>query len=182
MLTPSGMHIPTTFANLCKFQHCFCTTAELAAEWNAAGLRGNVNFVYAGGALSGFNIPAGVQPVAMNAVGTNATNFAIAPELDICGGNCTGQADCSTEEGETSCGCIATSSMMGASLSDVVYSASCQASQSTIAGGGRGGGRRDLEGMPCPCNASYVSHTCCSANDGLVWEAPEAKLGVLLTQ
>lgn len=33
----------------------------------------------------------------------------------------------------------------------------------------------------CPCNTSYVSYECCGT-DGLVWERPEAKLGVLGTE
>ena len=33
--------------------------------------------------------------------------------------------------------------------------------------------------MGCPCNTTYVSEACCSAPEGLVWEAPELKLGIL---
>lgn len=31
----------------------------------------------------------------------------------------------------------------------------------------------------CPCNCTYVSHACCSVNDGIVWEAPVLKMGDL---
>lgn len=40
-------------------------------------------------------------------------------------------------------------------------------------------GKRDLE-LPCPCNSTYVSHGCCAAAKGLVWEPAEAKLGELV--
>ena len=42
-------------------------------------------------------------------------------------------------------------------------------------------GKRE-ESRPCPCNATYVSHTCCDVEDGLVWEAGKFKLGELLVR
>ena len=33
------------------------------------------------------------------------------------------------------------------------------------------------EAPACPCNTTYVSHSCCDAESGIVWEAPELKLG-----
>ena len=36
------------------------------------------------------------------------------------------------------------------------------------------------EDVPCPCNASYVAHSCCSSPSGLVWEGLEMKLGELV--
>lgn len=40
--------------------------------------------------------------------------------------------------------------------------------------------RRDMEMLACPCNASYVSSQCCDTDqDGLVWENPAFKLGVM---
>ncbi|KAI9725325.1 MAG: hypothetical protein M1828_003340 [Chrysothrix sp. TS-e1954] len=41
--------------------------------------------------------------------------------------------------------------------------------------------KRDEE-VPCPCNGTYVSHACCDSRDGLVWEAPELKLGELVEE
>jgi hypothetical protein len=32
---------------------------------------------------------------------------------------------------------------------------------------------------PCPCNTTYVSQACCDGHDGMIWEAPELKLGEL---
>lgn len=52
----------------------------------------------------------------------------------------------------------------------------------TIASGGQDSkeyvGKRDEE-LPCPCNSTYISHGCCSAKDGLVWEPAEFYLGGL---
>jgi hypothetical protein len=39
--------------------------------------------------------------------------------------------------------------------------------------------RREIEDLPCPCNESYVSRSCCDAPEGLIWEAAELNLGVL---
>ncbi|KAI9853895.1 MAG: hypothetical protein M1824_000819 [Vezdaea acicularis] len=38
-------------------------------------------------------------------------------------------------------------------------------------------GRRDVREMTCACNSTYLSHGCCGAHEGFVWEEPEAKLG-----
>ena len=40
-------------------------------------------------------------------------------------------------------------------------------------------GGRSVDQAACACNASYISHQCCEEPDGIVWEAPEAKLGEL---
>ena len=42
--------------------------------------------------------------------------------------------------------------------------------------------KRDEIATPCACNATYVSHTCCLAGNGIVHEGPEAKLGWLVDQ
>lgn len=33
---------------------------------------------------------------------------------------------------------------------------------------------------PCPCNSTYVSHSCCDSKTGLVWEEPHQRLGELV--
>ena len=38
----------------------------------------------------------------------------------------------------------------------------------------------EIEGLPCPCNATYVSMSCCGVVDGVVWEDPYLKLGELV--
>ena len=40
------------------------------------------------------------------------------------------------------------------------------------------GRKRDIS-MACSCNSTYVSHSCCTSRNGLVWEDPEMKLGVM---
>jgi hypothetical protein len=46
-------------------------------------------------------------------------------------------------------------------------------------------GKRDVASSlvhrPCACNATYISHACCLADSGLVWEAAAGKLGKLST-
>ncbi len=39
-------------------------------------------------------------------------------------------------------------------------------------------GKRDVA-LPCPCNSTYISHGCCGAKDGLVWESAGSNLGRL---
>lgn len=41
------------------------------------------------------------------------------------------------------------------------------------------GGKRDVA-LPCPCNSTYVSHGCCGAKSGMVWEPEEFNLGELI--
>jgi hypothetical protein len=41
------------------------------------------------------------------------------------------------------------------------------------------GGRRDFDAEYCACNATYISGACCDSLDGLIWEAPEMKIGEL---
>ena len=43
------------------------------------------------------------------------------------------------------------------------------------------GGKRDV-GLPCPCNSTYISHGCCGAKNGLLWEPAEMNLGKLVSQ
>ncbi|KAI9859862.1 MAG: hypothetical protein M1824_003642 [Vezdaea acicularis] len=40
----------------------------------------------------------------------------------------------------------------------------------------------NLDTPPCVCNATYVSHACCAADDGLVFEHPSFRLGALLNE
>jgi hypothetical protein len=40
-------------------------------------------------------------------------------------------------------------------------------------------GRKRDTSMACSCNSTYVSHSCCGSRNGLVWEDPELKLGIM---
>ena len=44
---------------------------------------------------------------------------------------------------------------------------------------GRAEENQEILDWPCACNSTYVSHGCCHADNGLVWEAPHRFLGGL---
>ena len=98
-----------------------------------------------------------------------------------CGNNCTTSQDCqgpssagpgkAAEQG-SHCTCRTQSSQYQPGSGLVAYAAACLIDMAT-------GGKREEE-WPCPCNSSYVSHGCCEARDGLVWEVSEYKLGELV--
>jgi hypothetical protein len=94
--------------------------------------------------------------------------------INQCGNNCTTNADCT---GGSDCTCRAQSQQVvpgaGAGVGTVQYLAACIIMLSTGVPG-----KRD-EAWPCPCNATYVSHGCCDAKDGMVWESWNNKLGEL---
>ena len=45
-----------------------------------------------------------------------------------------------------------------------------------------GGRKRDVNGPACACNATYVSSSCCHADEGIVWESPRARLGEVVLE
>ena len=67
----------------------------------------------------------------------------------------------------------------------IVSLAASNANSGGNVNGKGGGGKRDVE-VPkqmnwlCPCNATYVSRSCCGVSDGLVWEPQDLKLGELV--
>ncbi|KAI9893723.1 MAG: hypothetical protein M1814_005939 [Vezdaea aestivalis] len=86
---------------------------------------------------------------------------------DLCGG------------AESGCGCVA----RGLSLvTGVFLAATCQLLGSGSSQGLLGGRSVQAEESHCVCNSTYVSAACCQATDGLVWEAPNFKMGILLEQ
>ena len=86
-----------------------------------------------------------------------------------CGGNCTGSGGCG-DASSKGCMCLTQSEQYQPGEGTVAFVAACVVSL---------GGKRQ-EGRPCPCNGTYVSHACCGARDGLVWEGEEFKLGELV--
>ena len=113
-----------------------------------------------------------------------------------CGKSCSSFAGC----GADACRCVAKPGAQNAG--QLLWLGVCsgwngalQAISAAASGGGGGGKRkrrkrglfmkRELDGFSdvtatvCPCNASYVSISCCGVENGLVWEGPEMKLGVL---
>ena len=89
---------------------------------------------------------------------------------DQCGNPCTSNRDCSVGQNQ-SCICSTQSEQYQPGTGTIAFVAACIISLS---------GKR-AESKPCPCNSTYVSHTCCRSEDGLVWEPEEFKLGELLT-
>ena len=88
-----------------------------------------------------------------------------------CNYNCSVGAQCHG----TDCNCHVVGAKYEPSVGQIEYFARCQYGQ--ISGPLI---NRDLA-APCPCNTTYVSHQCCKKElDGLVWEAPELKLGELV--
>lgn len=93
-----------------------------------------------------------------------------------CGNNCTSAKDCSAPVGSNdTCTCQAHSSQYQPGSGTVAFIAACMV---TLGSGGNG--KRDEALLPCPCNSTYVSHGCCDAIDGVVWEPPELRLGSLV--
>ena len=85
-----------------------------------------------------------------------------------CGKNCTSNTDCAG--GPDGCTCKTQSEQYMPGKGMVMFAAACMISL---------GGKRE-EPTPCPCNATYVSHSCCRAPDGIVREPEVLKLGELL--
>lgn len=97
--------------------------------------------------------------------------------------------------------CKCTAKLLGGPHGSTVhFSGSCAAVHSAPSpagrgrdGRGRGGSRTSLmeadkttgffaangDQLACPCNATYVSYSCCESGTGIVWEAPDKKLGEL---
>ncbi len=46
-------------------------------------------------------------------------------------------------------------------------------------GGTDENGPVEASAWPCPCHRSYFSHSCCDAEDGMMWEHAKPKLGEL---
>ncbi|KAI9757588.1 MAG: hypothetical protein M4579_003400 [Chaenotheca gracillima] len=156
----------TTFPSFCMH------ACECATEDDAADLADN-NAMLASVDIPSLNVPSPWDTAApLNTAASSMTEMSPieATYQNQCGNNCTTAADCSPDGG---CSCSAQSSTFvpgaGYGAGTMKYVATCLISL---------GGKRD-EGFPCPCNSTYVSHACCGATDGLVWEGPQAKLGEL---
>ena len=108
-------------------------------------------------------------------VGTGQQEGGTAGWQNQCGKNCTSVADCSVPSGGSgTCSCLAHTSQYQPGSGTVAFIAACLVTL------GSGGGKKRDEMPPCPCNSTYVSHGCCAAPSGLVWEPPDSKLGQLL--
>ncbi|KAI9892201.1 MAG: hypothetical protein M1814_001660 [Vezdaea aestivalis] len=120
--------------------------------------------------------------------------------LAKCGASCVSNAECISESGDRGCRCVASPTAdqkRAAGLDPIGWSSPvCLTLSLVIAAtrpGGLGGklngrsmeeaGESLKEGMVldpvCPCNRTYVSHSCCESESGLVWEPPHYKMGQL---
>ena len=109
-----------------------------------------------------------------NAGGASAPGD-VSAQIDTCNGTCTIGEQCGDESGATEdCGCKVVSSTYNYRLATEFYTATCM-SLSLLTKRGLD----DALDAACPCNTSYVSHACCEARDGRVWEDASLKLGEL---
>ena len=169
------------FPDLC--QHgCECTTPDDASAWLEEIFEGNDS-----DALIGVNGLVQPPEPSRNAMLGSGTTFGAGTLIgtvqpadnepgwqDQCGNNCTSAKDCSVPAGGNStCTCRVHSSQYQPGSGTVAFIAAC------LVALGSDGGKRG-EWQPCPCNNTYVSHSCCGVLDGLVWEPPESNLGTLL--
>ena len=73
-------------------------------------------------------------------------------------------------------------SMVNGALDEVFYYAAalCVRQHSRARLPGRGlESAPESDNWPCACNTTYISHGCCDAQDGMIWEAPHLMLGEL---
>ena len=163
-----------SFPELCQ-EACQCVSEDDAQQWFHE--TENEYFWQA----SGFRQPREPPRRGAHDGTTFATGSLIGNSQEIsqpswqnqCGNNCTSAKDCSAPAGGNStCMCQAHSSQHQPASGTVAFMAACLV---TLASGGK----RE-EGLPCPCNSTYVSHHCCDVPDGWVWEPPDSNLGVLL--
>ena len=122
--------------------------------------------VPAGATFRGF---AGRTPV--NWPGAEAVESSPDNQTPLCAGACSSVgANCSA-----ACECRVSSSTYNPATNQLLYAAACTLPFSLS-------GKRAEEALPCPCNSSYVSHSCCGAYNGVVWEPREMKLGELMKE
>lgn len=113
------------------------------------------------------NDPFGNLPAEVGSSGTvpDGTDVEM---VDLCNQPCTTGTMCHA----TGCLCRVTGAQWMPSVGQIEYKASCTHSLLDKRG----------ELAPCPCNSTYVSHACCDARDGMVWEDQRLKLGELVEE
>ena len=148
------------YASLMEFCDvaCYCSDAASARLARESSQRNSLNRV-------SHPWP---NPTATYIGSTNDTLDAEMVDNNQCGSDCSTQADCAG--GPDGCLCKTQSEQYVPTKGMVMFAAACMISL---------GGKR-AETSPCPCNGTYVSHTCCDAVDGIVQEPEHFKLGELL--
>lgn len=184
-----------TFSDFCDAA-CYCGTADEAATLREAERASSVSSIAkmtvatrmprpTDGVQGATDVP--YEPENPSPIAESATSASAASAGDgdwgqrtqnQCGRNCTTNPDCEGASGE-SCTCLAAQSTQYQPGSGrIAFIAACIVSLSAEQQSSRG--EKRAEAWSCPCNRSYVSHECCRAVDGLVWEAEEFKLGELI--
>ena len=156
-----------TLADFCK-SACWCspTRQEQTKPPNAKAQQQQNGPQGSGGS----NAPANKQANSGSSTDISTDTSNPPPPQGQCGTQCKTNTDCSVKGADAGCMCLTQSEHYQPGKGTVAFLAACIVSL---------GGKRD-EGRPCPCNGTYVSHGCCGARNGLVWEAKEFKLGELL--
>ena len=151
---------------------CTCLPEKEATEFHALSFQEQLDVVSRAVAQQGLpTFSTGNSQFGANSLSIPGdTNPA---DLDVCSGTCVAGTNCSGDH----CSCQVKASTYDPRSNTLKYLAGCIFNPSDLVGT-----KRD-EQMPCPCNASYVSYSCCGAiENGLVWEAPEMKLGELVKE
>ena len=95
----------------------------------------------------------------------NSSDDVVTPNV-TCGGTCSSNAQCGN-----GCVCTTRKEQYLPAQGTVKFFAACILSMAS--------NPKREERKPCPCNNTYVSHACCGAMDGLVYENVAHNLGVL---
>ncbi|KAI9726094.1 MAG: hypothetical protein M1828_002102 [Chrysothrix sp. TS-e1954] len=127
------------------------------------------------GAAVGADTPPSINAPPLGSSLANASGFGLDPtsfntylDVDQCGQSCKVGDSCPGHN----CLCQVKSAKYEPGAGLVEYLAACTLYVS--------GKKAREESPPCPCNETYVSHACCDARQGMVWEAPHLKLGELV--
>ncbi|KAI9676494.1 MAG: hypothetical protein M1817_000652 [Caeruleum heppii] len=121
-----------------------------------------------------------------NATDASASDADLTSTQGQCGASCTGVAECRSPGAGVRCTCKVPNwrEAVTAGLDPVFPTALCIALATQMVNpvpAPPGLGRREVleddEAMACACNATYVSHSCCGSEDGMIWEDPGLKLG-----
>ena len=165
------------FPSYCKSE-CSCTTKDQAAQLLEQGKYMNPEWVANGNGQPHVSDDVDSESesddsfvgLSSHAGGlSNSTSYA---SHNQCPGKCSTNADCGDQG--NGCMCSTQSEQYLPSQGTVKFIAACIISMASNP-------KREND-RPCPCNATYVSHACCGAMDGLVRESKLNKLGELLTE
>ena len=176
-LDPDVTNGYTDFLNWCH-DVCICWTAQHASEFQA--LTPEEQAAYRADGLMAWE--AELLGLDSSSEGdfmehTNLTTSEIlSPGTECSATACSVGDACSGDN----CTCQVTKAQYVPGAGSTKYYAECGSPFSSGSGSNRRLMRRHEEDLAyCPCNSTYISEKCCSAKDGLVWEAPEFKLGEL---